>query len=106
MYRVLAFAISATALAACGETATIGDRGNSPAEFAQLPVQNEQVEEMTGNADQSGKPAAPQPSAQPGKKPATAPGKGKVIKPAPIVAPAEVDPVPPPVEGTEPRNGH
>jgi hypothetical protein len=104
MYRVATFAILGSALAACGETATTADPGNSSAEFAQLSPENGQVEEMAGNSNQSAKRAVVQPSAKPGKKPAVPPGHDKVIKPSPLVAPAEIDPVPPPVEGTEPLN--
>jgi hypothetical protein len=106
MYRVAAFAILGSALVACGETATTADPGNNSAEFAQLSPENGQTGEMAGNSDQSSKRAAVQPSAKPGKKPAVPPGQDKVIKPSPLVAPAEIDPVPPPVEGTEPLNGN
>ena len=106
MYRALAFALTAAAVVACGETANTADHGGSPAELAQGLPQNEQVEVMAGNtAEPTGQPARPPKPAvaqsKPNKKPVLPPGE--VIKPSPIVAPAEIDPVPPPVEGSEPR---
>ncbi len=105
MYRVLAFAILAPAMGACGETASTADHGAGPAEFAQSSSQNEQVEEMAENKSApAGQPKLPKPAvaqSKAGKKPGIPPGQ--VIKPSPIVAPAEIDPVPPPVEDAQPQ---
>lgn len=106
MYRVLAFAALGALLGACGESGRTADHGKSPAELAGLPPQNEQVEVMAeeeakpdDRAATPEKPAIAQSKAV--KKPVVPPGQ--LIKPSPIVAPAEIDPVPPPVEGSEPR---
>lgn len=106
MYRVLAFTALGALLGACGESGRTADHGNSPAELAGLPPQNEQVEVMAEDEakpdDRAAKPEKPAiAQSKSAKKPVIPPGQ--VIKPSPIVAPAEIDPVPPPVEGSEPR---
>ncbi|MCL6699815.1 hypothetical protein LZ496_13620 [Sphingomonas sp. NSE70-1] len=106
MYRVMAFAFLAATVGSCGEAASTADQGASPAEFAQTSSQNEQVEEMAENkSGPTGQVKPPKAAVAPskaGKKPAVPPGQ--VIKPSPIVAPAEIDPVPPPVEDAQPES--
>lgn len=105
MYRVFGFAFLAAAVGACGETASTSDRQDNAAEFAADASQNEQTvmaEEEAKSAGQPAMRARPSP-AQPG------PGKksdrpaDKEIKPSPLDAPAEIDPVPPPVEDAQPQ---
>ena len=110
MYRVLTFAILAASVTACGEAATSVDADTGANEVAQRPAQAELVEAMAGNNSETGgqsktdrKPTAAQLPATPGKKPVVPPGREKEIKPSPLVAPAEIDPVPPPVEDAQPQ---
>lgn len=110
MYRVLTFAILTAGVSACGESATMAEPDTSANEVAQLPAQAERVEAMVANTSEpSAQPSAAHKEgdvarpANSGKKPVVPPGREKEIKPSPLVAPAEIDPVPPPVEDAQPQ---
>ena len=102
MVRVMTSALVLVALSSCGETAMTTNDSPPPAtaqsaEAVQAPIEN--VASSEGPKSTAKAPASPAPD-----RPANAPPPSKVIQRSPLEPPAEIDPVPPPVEGTEPAS--
>lgn len=102
MVRVMLSTLVLVALSSCGETAVTTNDSRPPAvaqsaEAVQAPPENvASTEKPTSTAKAPTGPAADRPT--------KSPPPPKIIKRSPLEPPAEIDPVPPPVEGTEPTS--
>lgn len=111
MYRVFASAMVVAALGGCGDKGATANNGMTVSAVAQSAPER-QLDE-TGSENMTATKPAPEAATTKkgavGKPPVKAdktklpPMGNQVIQRSPFDPPAEVDPVPPPVEGTEPR---